>query len=178
MVCFTLDQPAAMIRTTASLTVCLLLAGCSLFMAEPHATASEPPPIRTDAEVYEADVDDQSVRFELALAYTNASGETAYLHGCRGPNPPSIQRRRAGDWVTVYEPVVLMCLSPPTPVAPGETFEYPLEVDAAWPGQNVYPTWDADAVEGTYRLAWSVEELGEERVLYSNPFALVVRNQD
>ncbi|MEP0547556.1 MAG: hypothetical protein ABJF88_11540 [Rhodothermales bacterium] len=161
-----------MMRLLLTLALLLPLAACDTF----SAGDADPARIRTDAEAYTARVADRIVELSLAFTYVNVSGRTAYLHGCGGPAPPSIEKRVGEEWVNVYNPVVALCQSPLTPVAPGDTYRYEFTPRAGLPGSNVVPEWDADGVEGTYRLVWSVEERGDRRRAISNEFELSVED--
>ena len=163
-----------MMRFLLSLALLLSLAACDTF----SAGEADPARVWTDDEAYTAQVDNRVVEFSLSFAYLNASGRTAYLHGCGGPAPPSIEKRVGEEWVNVYNPVVALCMSPPTPVAPGEMYRYEFTPRAGLTGSNVAPEWNADSIEGTYRLVWSVEERGDRRRAISNEFILSVEGDD
>ena len=154
-------------RPLLILSVLFTLAGCDTLNE-----AGEPGTLRTSADAYTAEMGPRYVSFEVPITYTNTTGRTAYFTGCSRPSPPSVEKLVEGEWVLAYNQVYLMCLAPPVPVEAGATFEYALHATAAFPGQNAAPEWEVGDVPGTYRLRWSVEERGEERVIYSNKFDL------
>lgn len=132
--------------------------------------------LQTEDRAYVADVTEQSLEFQLSFRYINQSGLTAYLHGCYPPQPPAIDKRVDGDWVPVYDPIVLACLSPPAEVGPQTTLHEQVRVVAGFPGSDIGPEWGTEEIAGTYRLRWRVEERGQHLTVFSNPFTLSVRD--
>ncbi len=160
-------SPSTAMRAFA-VALLVVLAGCDALGGADSGT------LRTDAPAVVAAVDDAWISFSVPLTYVNETGRTAYLTGCSQPDGPLVDRQVGDRWVLAYNPIRLMCLAAPVPVAPGATFAYTLRVGAAFPDRNMGPEWLVGDVAGTYRLRWLVEERGRAAQVVSNPFALSV----
>lgn len=132
----------------------LAVGGCSTVDSEPP-TSTPGGLLETSRARYDAVLrTDGSARWVVDVPYVtrNPTADTLVLVGCRTPPPPVLEKRVEGEWRTAYDPIRLQCLSPPWTIAPGETRRDTFHVAAALPGQNVAPVFDADEIEGTYRL--------------------------
>ncbi|HEX8271387.1 MAG TPA: hypothetical protein VF615_01975 [Longimicrobiaceae bacterium] len=112
--------------------------------------------IRTARTEYIVARSGQSLDTSIDFTLTNRTDGPAYLVTCRGVHPPVLEKRVGDRWMTAYAAPVLQCLGPPEVVEPGETYPYTFRVSAALPGTSSYPKFEAGAVAGTYRLAWTV----------------------
>jgi hypothetical protein len=90
----------------------------------------------------------------IPFTYHNDTGRTVYLVNCGGDVPPSLEKWVDSRWVAAWSPILLMCLSPPIVIAPGDDFEYTLAVYAARHGSNAFPQFEVAEPQGTYRLVW------------------------
>jgi len=116
-------------------------------------------PIQTDRPVYALGPGPSGgVEVTIGLRYENATGGPAYIPTCHGVHPPELQKRVGSSWVTVYSPVVLLCLGPPVVVQPGGVYTYAYRVVAYPRGGDMYPQFELDETPGTYRLAWGIYE--------------------
>lgn len=121
--------------------------------AEEHGDAS----LRTDANVYQLQRDSRgNLTVEIPFTYHNTTGKTVYLVNCNGAVPPSLEKWQDGEWVAGWNPVVLLCLSPPIQVPPNGVYEDTLRVLAAPYGSNAGPQFEVADPDGTYRLVWHV----------------------
>lgn len=112
--------------------------------------------LHTDRTEYEAErVADESrtyVALDVSYALANTTSDPVFLIGCQHPPAPVLQKRVEGEWQTAYAPVELLCLSPPWTVAPGSVRRDTLRAEAHLPGQNIAPAFEADEIDGMYRL--------------------------
>ena len=141
-----------MLRTSILTSLCLAATGC-LLLGDDGSSATGGL-LETSEDSYVAEVvTDGRERVVVDIPYQtgNHTGLPVYLIGCRRPNPPILEKRAGRDWVTVYAPIVTLCLSPPFEIAPGESRFDTLHVVGFRPGQAAGPTFDGE-VAGTYRL--------------------------
>lgn len=132
----------------------LVLAGCDGITAPAR---DEGAPLQTDRLSYQLQLDrNGDLTTRIPFTYHNSTGDTVYLVNCKGLVPPSLEKWQNGDWVPAWGAIVPACLSPPIEVAPGEDFEYTLQVNAARQGSNVQPQFRVADLAGIYRLVWSV----------------------
>jgi hypothetical protein len=113
-------------------------------------------PIRTERTSYTLQESPAGFRTGIAFTYVNDTGETVYLHGCRPPELPKLQKKRDGEWVDAWLPVRTLCLSQPVPVEPGDTVPFEFELFAGHRGSASYPQFEVDVLEGEYRLVWQI----------------------
>lgn len=101
--------------------------------------------------------DGQYLRGEIPFTYTNRSGRTLALHGCRPPGSPDLEWWNGREWRLAYHRVEMMCLSPPFLVAPGTTLSYTLSLflrDVA----QVQVDWLGPRQRAEYRLVWGLRD--------------------
>lgn len=136
-----------------------LLAGCAGLVAPDESGAGIV--IRTDRTEYTVSRNGPFLETTIGVSLANGTEGPAYLTTCRSVNPPVLEKRVGDRWVTAYAATVLLCLGPPEVVEPGETFSYTFRVSAGLPGNNHHPKFMVDDVDGTYRLAWTVNRTWE-----------------
>ncbi|TVP46736.1 MAG: hypothetical protein EA350_06475 [Gemmatimonadales bacterium] len=108
--------------------------------------------LTTDASSYVLESDGVGLRTVIGLSFTNPSSQPMYIVNCRGGLNTTLEKRVNGEWVHYWSPALLMCLSPPIVVEPGETLTRSLSIWGALPGSNAGPAWASADVEGTYRM--------------------------
>ncbi|GAB5534093.1 MAG: hypothetical protein Rubg2KO_03420 [Rubricoccaceae bacterium] len=160
-------------RFSAVLGVLLAASACATLSAPIDLVR-----LQTEESAYVAAVSNSTLDFSLSFRYINFSGRTAYLHGCHPPAPPSIDKQVDGEWVPVYDPIVLACLSPPAEVEAETVLRQQTRVFAGFPGGNWRPEWGTSDAAGTYRLRWRVEERRQHITVFSNPFTLSTRRAE
>lgn len=145
----------------ATIVLCCGLSLLGLAVGACSTVDSEPPAstpggfLETSRARYDAVLrTDGYARWVVDVPYVtrNTTADTLVLIGCNTPPQPILEKRVEGAWRTAYDPVRRGCLSPPWTLAPGETRRDTLHVSAALPGQNWAPVFNADEIEGTYRL--------------------------
>ena len=139
-------------RRTALLALVGLAVGCR----NPLDLTSDDAPIRTDRTEYAVTHEGGALRVDIEFTYTNPTAGAVNVQACQVPDPPVLQKREDGKWVTAYAPVVLLCLGPPLVIPRGGSTRYALHVRAFPAGSNAAPQWQAGSVAGTYRLLWAV----------------------
>src|SRR5262245_27560280 len=65
--------------------------------------------LRTHAPSYGVRSDSCLFKVDIKYTYTNHSNTPVSVTTCRGPTPPTLEKRVAGDWVTAFSPIVLLC---------------------------------------------------------------------
>jgi hypothetical protein len=158
----------------------LVLVAQSLYDMRILAQDKEKPvdaPIQTDKKIYKVAVTSQSVKFTINYSYVNRTSRAVFLPTCRTPYRPLIEKKIEGRWVTVFQPVELMCAGPPVRIEPGEKYRDTFDVEAFLPGNNMHPEFKVDVreIEGLYRLVHLFS--GQDQILpmeerISNEFKL------
>lgn len=64
----------------------------------------------------------------IPYSFTNRTGSNVYLPNCRGGFHVRLEMEKAGEWVRIWSPVLLGCLSPPIVIEPDEVYETTLHV--------------------------------------------------
>jgi len=111
------------------------------------------------------------VNFTVPAAIRNDGGTALTFYYCAS----SIEGRVGAEWSTVWSPICALGSARTVEIAPGETRSITVDVGAAVAGPGG-PTWERDAVAGTYRLAVGLVTPGLNGLiprLTSNPFTLV-----
>jgi hypothetical protein len=150
-------------RFLLPLPLVALMGACSLEGAmspSPDAGAHETPgpgqpgetAIRTDSSRYTLERRPTGWQADIAIEYTNPTDATISLLNCNGAFSLRLEKYDAGEWVTAWQPALPMCLSPPIEIGPGETFSRTLEVFGADPHSQVFPQFQVEEIDGTYRL--------------------------
>jgi hypothetical protein len=111
--------------------------------------------IRTDSAVYHVRTTSEAHELTIGVTFTNGTGGTTYIPTCRAPFPPVLQRWNGDQWVTVFSPVVAMCLGPPVVIPAGSTYHYSYRVMGSR-RPNTYPRFETSEISGTYRLVWQI----------------------
>jgi hypothetical protein len=140
--------------------------------------------LRTNATSYVLEPDWVGLKTVIGIRFTNPSPQTMYIVNCRGGLGTTLEKRVNGAWVPYWAPVLMMCLSEPIIVKPGETLTRDVPVWGALPGNNAGPEWASANVEGTYRMVlgnvvWNYTTEGQrfgdpvpQALLTSNEFTL------
>jgi hypothetical protein len=144
------------LRDAALLVILFAIAGCSgqnPFSVNARFTEFDADSrLTTDAESYVLEPDGVGLGTVIGLSFTNPSNQPMYIVNCHGGLNTTLEKRVNGEWVRYWSPALLMCLSPPIVVGPGETLTRSLAIWGALPGNNVEPAWASADVEGTYRM--------------------------
>lgn len=111
------------------------------------------PPIQTDSSVYHVRTAG-GYQATIGLTYTNPTGEPVFIAACHNPHPPLMEKWEDGQWVTAYNPPVLMCITPPVVIEPRQSYSYTYRIVAGLPHDNAYPKFEVSEIPGTYRLRW------------------------
>jgi hypothetical protein len=145
-------------------------------------------PVQTDSLVYHLTGEDPWYSVEIPFKYRNDTGRRIYIVNCHGGLNISLERRVGNVWEMFYQPVLLMCLSPPITMEPGAVYANAARIVGAVPGFNAGPTFASVDLEGEYRLVWdnlvhdyrdSGQGFGEPVGPFrSNPFLLVAPGGD
>lgn len=140
----------------ALIAASLFLGGCELL----ELTESDPVEIghaliQTSKEVYTVERSEHALEVVIPITFENRTGQTTYINTCKIPSPPALQKWIKGQWRTVYSAIVLLCLGPPVVIDAGETYRYTFRMHASL-RPNTYPKFEAEEVEGTYRLIWGI----------------------
>ena len=64
----------------------------------------------------------------IPYSFTNRTGSKVYLPNCRGGFDVRLEMETAGEWVHIWSPVLLLCLSQPMVIEPDEVYETTLRV--------------------------------------------------
>jgi hypothetical protein len=145
-------------------------------------------PVQTDRMLYHLSAEPPWYSTDIAFRYRNDTGRRVYIVNCRGGLNVGLEKRDRDGWSMFYRPALLMCLSPPLQIAPGETFERAVRIHGALPGHNAFPEFASADLDGEYRLVWDglvhdyddrVQGFGEPAgPLRSNPFVMVAPTRD
>ncbi|MDE2764607.1 MAG: hypothetical protein OXQ94_07525 [Gemmatimonadota bacterium] len=65
---------------------------------------------------------------EIPYSFTNRTGSKVYLPNCRGGFDVTLEMEKDGEWVHIFSPILLDCLSPPIVIEPDEVYETTLRV--------------------------------------------------
>jgi hypothetical protein len=175
---------------------CLAVAGCGNSLLAPleHDILSDAAldrtierdtsaPVQTDSLVHHLTRQAPWYSVEIPFRYRNDTGRTISIVNCQGGLNIGLEKRVGAEWQTFYQPVLLMCLSPPIHIAPGETFARAARIMGAIPGHDAGPEFASSDLDGEYRLVWSnlvhdYRDTGQSfgqpvGPLRSNPFLLV-----
>lgn len=140
-------------------------------------------PVQTDSLVHHFTEQAPWFSVDIPFRYRNDTGRTISIVNCQGGLNTALEKRVGNAWTMFYRPVLLMCLSPPIEIAPGEVFAGTAAVMGAIPGSNAGPEFASDSLDGEYRLVWDnlVHDYRDHGgdfgqpvgPLRSNPFLLV-----
>jgi hypothetical protein len=144
----------------------LVLAGC-LWPTDPRLDAAVRVPEALTAETYGAGAVTWA-EFQIPVTITNTGRTGMRFHGC---GSFSIEDVVPGQ--TVWRPVCALFDGVNDVVRPGETLEWIVPVSAALSGPGG-PEWDAESLEGTYRLRLEFGDESGDRLTArtSNTFVL------
>lgn len=145
-------------------------------------------PLQTDSLVYHVETDGEWRSVNIPFRYRNDTGRTIYISNCHGGLNIGLEKRVANEWTLVYTPILLLCLSPPITIAPGEIVEHTASILGSPSDRDRAPVFESDDMEGEYRLVWSglrhrdgkgSSGIGDGAgTLRSNPFLLVEPSND
>lgn len=148
------------------IAVSLVLTGC-LWPTEPRLDADVRVPDALTAETNTAG-DFTWLAFEVPVTITNTGDSALRFHGCI-----SFSVEEAADSRTVWRPICMLMGGVAEDVQPGVTRDWILQVGATLSGP-AGPDWDAESVEGTYRVRMSFSDAsgGRSTTRVSNAFDL------
>ena len=149
-------------------------------------SASEQPSgliaLQTDQAIYQAvpREDGRAIAIDIQLTFTNTAQAPVYFTGCHPPHASVMEKKEGNDWNVVFSPIVLLCLSPPVEVQPGDSIMFASPVYACFLDQSCSPKITADAFlpDNTFRLRQQISwdkagrELIPESMLVSNTFEI------
>ena len=169
-----------MCRTVAVLAVVAACAGaCSDATAPAEPTT---PDFRTDSASYTLSAGPIAYQGTILVSYTNHTGAAVSFANCNGLTDVELEKLVNGAWVSVWSPVLPLCMSAPITVAPNATWRTSVNVSSAYPEVNAGPKFSITDIPGTYRAVWTEAMVGgtgtgdplpeEHRV--SNAFTLSV----
>jgi hypothetical protein len=125
----------------------------------------------------------QSYSVDIPFRFRNDTGKTISVVNCHGGLNMTLEKRIDGAWETFYQPELLMCLSPPIQIAPGQIYQDQFGIYGTVPGTNAWPQFASAELDGEYRLVWGnlVHDYDPNQSgfgstvgpLRSNPFLLV-----
>jgi hypothetical protein len=139
-------------------------------------------PIQTDTTFYTLREDWEGLATEIALRWENQAEDTLYITVCFN-FVPTLEKKVDGAWEEYWNPGSLACSGPPIVIEPGAVLVDTVHVWGALPGDDVWPQFKSDDVEGVYRIVihsvfWQTEDwqgVGDQvplRYRVSNPFVL------
>ena len=136
----------------------------------------------TDSTAYHVRTTDASHQVTIGATFRNHSAVEVLISTCHSPHPPALEKLGPDGWVTVYSPVVLLCLGPPVRIAPGDDYRITYHV-AGTRLPNAAPRLEVDEIPGTYRLNWYALHTKSGGQLpaaqrTSNPFELLEADPD
>jgi hypothetical protein len=147
---------------------CLAVAGCGNSLLAPleHDILSDAAldrtierdtgaPVQTDSLVHHLRDQRPWYSVEIPFRYRNDTGRTISIVNCQGGLNIGLEKRVGDEWRTFYQPVLLMCLSAPINIAPGETFARAAQIIGALPDRGGAPEFGSDDLDGEYRLVWA-----------------------
>lgn len=126
------------------IAISLVLTGC-LWPTEPRLDADVRVPDPLTAELSAAG-EVTWMRIEVPVTITNTGDRVLRFHPCL-----SFSVEVAADARTVWRPICFLIGGLGEDVQPGETRDWMVHVGAALSGPGG-PDWDAESVEGTYRV--------------------------
>jgi hypothetical protein len=143
-----------------------LLAACSLAVTACASTTDLLAPaaqlgdgetwLRTDATSYTVTAEPTMHTATIGVTYTNPLPRAVAVPACHRHYMPVLQKLVAGEWVTAFQWVELMCITPPLVIARGETYAFAFPIQAYPRGSNSHPQFQVESIPGTYRLIWFV----------------------
>lgn len=132
-----------------------LAAGCAAADITSLASLSPgaDPPIRTDADSYRfRSWGDSGVAVDIPIRFHNVTGRSLYIVNCNDQLAPVLEKRVGDEWQDFWSPALLMCLSPPIVIRPGESLERTIQVFGTVPPGTAAPQFATASLDGTYRL--------------------------
>ena len=115
----------------------------------PQATA-----LRTDAGEYTLRRREPMWETHIPVTFRNPLPDTVYMVNCQQELGMTLEKKTAQGWSPFWEPVLMLCLSPPVRIAPGATYADTLWLAGAMPGANTVPAFASRDLDGVYRLRW------------------------
>jgi hypothetical protein len=138
-----------------ALPLLLASAGCSSgagVTAPSLLVEGDEPAIVMAESVLVLEGDEWGWRGEIGYTFRNRTERTISLLNCNGGYGLQLERWDGAEWVVAWSPALLMCLSAPIELAPGETLSRTLGVFGGRPDSNMHPRFAVSEIEGTYRL--------------------------
>jgi hypothetical protein len=134
-------------------------------LADTAAAADAEMLLRTNATEYQVDTTGGEIAVSIAVSVANETTDSLFLSTC-GANTPSylMERLADGEYTVALRPVCPMIATPPLVIAPGASRTDTLMMRAALPREGEAavsaPNFEADGVEGSYRIIYEVFERG------------------
>ena len=133
--------------------------------------------VETDSTAYHVLTTDSWHEVTIGVTFRNPTFNEVHIPTCHAPHPPVVEKLGRSGWVTVYSPMVLLCLGPPVRIAPGEAYSMTYRVIGARLPDSA-PRLEVDEIAGTYRLNWRALHTSSGRALplayrASSPFQLL-----
>lgn len=142
-------------RTARKLSIGLLTSlavwGCGGVFGSGGAPDAD---LRTDRSRYTVRATTAGLEAEIPFAFANRTGRTVYISNCARFAPPRLEKRVEDEWVVAWRPLVPRCSSPPIAIRDGGAFQDTLLVSAGYPADDLFPKFEVDDLDGTYRLVW------------------------
>jgi len=139
----------------SSTLMLLATAGCSEPITGTTAQGAADPLFRTDSSSYVLRATDIGWQARIGATFTNRSSGTAFIVNCQGGTNVQLEKLVGSEWVSIWTPFLLACLSPPIRIAVGETYQTSLFVFGGYPDNNYAPKFPIADLDGVYRLKWT-----------------------
>jgi len=157
------SMPAMILAVAGCSDVAARLAGDQSPIGHAGSNEVEVQFVRTDADAYNAVVrhwthlgaPTWTVDLSIRVTFTNWTGQPMVLNNACSvaPPPTALDKLVNGEWTVVVGYVMRSCWSP-TIVAPGASADFDYSLRGNEPGGSNLPYWEAESIEGTYRLRW------------------------
>jgi len=145
-------------RAVAGLAVIIASATACSDATAPREPAT--PDFRTDSASYTLRAGSIAYQGIISVSYTNHTGAAVSFANCMGTTDVELEKLVSGAWVSVWSPVMPLCMSLPITVAPNATWRTTVYVSGAYPEVNADPKFSVTDVPGTYRAVWTQATVG------------------
>ncbi|HSM07341.1 MAG TPA: hypothetical protein VK858_22120 [Longimicrobiales bacterium] len=138
--------------------VCLAL-GVALAGCESSPTLTAPgtpePLLQTGSLEYTLEPTSGEVH-EVVIPYsfTNRTGSAVSIRNCDGVFSLGLERKTTAGWVRSWSSTLVLCVSAPIVIAPGEAYHDFVTVQAAPPTAYSGMELPLESAPGTYRIVW------------------------
>lgn len=111
--------------------------------------------LRTDAGEYTLKHGPPFWDTRIPVSFRNPLPDTVYMVNCREEIAMTLEKKTAEGWIPFWQPILMLCLSPPVRIAPGAAYADTVHVSGAMPGTNSAPEFASRDLDGVYRLRWN-----------------------